>query len=190
MSLLFARDRQVVEQEKEDGPGLELYPLHFYIVRHLKVNSSASSNAPSARPSMPFSSLGATAAGGFFGGFDSGSASSPSPQQQQADRIKREVVARVLFSQQHTIRFVRQFLCKQLRVNSDEVRLWQLYLKPDGSFDVRSVQHVYICTLYGVQYRCSALTTAIIKRDQYSEKLRTDRHRPVSPNVVRPFRAQ
>lgn len=156
MSLLFARDRQVVEQEKEDGPGLELYPLHFYIVRHLKVNSSASSNAPSARPSMPFSSLGATAAGGFFGGFDSGSASSPSPQQQQADRIKREVVARVLFSQQHTIRFVRQFLCKQLRVNSDEVRLWQLYLKPDGSFDVRSVQHVYICTLYGrtVQVFC------------------------------------
>ena len=122
----------MVDKEKEDGPALELYPLHLYIVRHVKVPGSGAS-APSSRPNMPFAGLGATAAGGFFG-FESASGQQA---RQEPERIKREVVARVLFSQHHNIRFVRQFLCKQLRVNSDEVRLWQLYLKPDGSFDVR-----------------------------------------------------
>ncbi|XP_058975366.1 ubiquitin carboxyl-terminal hydrolase 32 isoform X3 [Musca domestica] len=114
--------RQVIQPPNTNQVELELYPLNLRILLHQIVPQQQQQQMANNWGAMT-SSYGVIASGGGFAAI-----SSPNVLQQP----KRYLAYTAAFSRLATVQKVAAFLCEQLRLRSDDIRLWHI---PSGNVD-------------------------------------------------------
>ncbi|XP_046807837.1 ubiquitin carboxyl-terminal hydrolase 32 isoform X1 [Lucilia cuprina] len=111
--------RQVIQPPNTTEVELELYPLNLRILLHQSVPQNQAANSWGAVPG----GYGVLASGGGFAAISASSVLQPP---------KRYLAYTAAFSRLATVQQIGNFLCEQLRLRSEDIRLWHI---PAGPLD-------------------------------------------------------
>ncbi|XP_063695674.1 ubiquitin carboxyl-terminal hydrolase 32 isoform X2 [Culicoides brevitarsis] len=134
--------RQVIQPPDSNQLELELYPLNLRILRHHQPNQQQQNNATSAAPFY-------SAISGGYGALASTNYSSFSSVSSALQPPKKYLAYTAAFSKLSTVKQVGEFLCQNLKLKQEDIRLWHVSngLTTDAVFNLLEEEHLSLIDL-------------------------------------------